>query len=65
VSALERFPGYSEINSEISDLAVVISNKFTKADSQILLVSGGYRPIADLQLKEKYLRPTIHTMRDY
>jgi hypothetical protein len=41
VSALEKFPGYSGINSEISDLAVVISNKFAKADTQNLIARGG------------------------
>jgi hypothetical protein len=47
VSALEKFPGYSGINSEISDLAVAISNKFAKADTQNPFVSGGFRPKAD------------------
>jgi hypothetical protein len=42
---MEKFSGYSEINSAISDLATIISNIFTKADNQILFASGGYRPI--------------------
>jgi hypothetical protein len=32
---MEKFPGYSRINSAISDLAAVISDKLAKADAQI------------------------------
>jgi hypothetical protein len=46
-SPLEKFPGYSGINSEISDLAAVISNKFSRADLQNLTTRVNFRPEAD------------------
>jgi hypothetical protein len=43
---LEKIPGYCGISSAISDLVAVISNIFTKADTQKAFTSGGYRPKA-------------------
>ena len=60
-SPLEKFPGYSEINSAISDLASVISNKFTKADTQIPFIRGGYRPIL-LKNSKIFLAPNLFAM---
>jgi hypothetical protein len=44
---MEKFPGYSGINSAISDLTAVISNKLAKADSQISELGVSCRPKAD------------------
>ena len=41
---MEKFPGYSGINSAISDLAAVISDKLAKADSQISELGVSCRP---------------------
>jgi hypothetical protein len=48
---LEKFLGYSEINSEIPDFAAAISNKFSIADPEIPFASGSYRPIRDAHKK--------------
>jgi hypothetical protein len=41
---LEEFPGYSGINSEVSDLTAVINNKFSRADPQNLITRVNFRP---------------------
>jgi hypothetical protein len=47
-SPMEKFPGYSRINSAISDLAAVISDKLAKADAQISKLGVSCRPKADI-----------------
>jgi hypothetical protein len=44
---MEKFPGYSGINSAISDLAAIISDKLAKADSQISELGVSCRPTTD------------------
>jgi adenine-specific DNA methylase len=46
---LRKFSGYEGINSKTSDFAAAISNNFSKADPQILQLSGGYRPKSDIE----------------
>jgi len=40
---LEKFSGYSGINSAISDLAAIISTIFTKAGTQNPFTSSNFR----------------------
>ena len=46
-SPLEKFPSYGGENSKIMDLAVAISNNFSRADPQISELGVSCRPTAD------------------
>ena len=48
--SLEKILGYSGINSEISDLAAIISNKFSRADPQNLITRVNFRPDIDTHI---------------
>jgi hypothetical protein len=52
---LEKFPGYSGINSEISDLAATISNKSSRTDPQNLITRVNLRPTRDVWLIQKFI----------
>ncbi len=52
-SALEKFPGYSEIISEISDLAAVTGSSFAEADSQNQFARDDLRPNYDACLTRR------------
>jgi hypothetical protein len=48
---MEKFSDYSGINSAISDLAAVISDKLAKADSQISELGVSCRPNLVTQIR--------------